>query len=86
MDNVIGVDYEVFQECVNNEIGYHFGQLYSLGENTTQGQAHLKAIDLLEKLRKEIKPDDIVTMEAVFLTLEATKIGREDNIPEAMSA
>ncbi|MCL2825911.1 MAG: hypothetical protein FWD72_00725 [Eggerthellaceae bacterium] len=86
MENVLSVDYEVFQDCINNEIGYHFGQLYALGESSPQGMAHLKAVDLLEKLRKTTLPGDTATMDAFFITLEATKIGREGDTPEAMSA
>jgi hypothetical protein len=86
MENVMGVRYEVFRESINYEIAYHSGQLHQLGKDTPRGQEHFESMKALAELRNTVSPNDDATMEAVFVTLRAARVGRSDNVPKAKSA
>jgi len=86
MENTIDVQYEVFQESINDEIAFHAGQLHLFGKDTPQGQEHFQAMKALAELRNTVNPSDGLAMEAVSVTLKAARVGRYDKMPEAISA
>lgn len=71
-----GVEYEVIQDGINDEIGYHANAARMDGYESPSGQRHMELAQCYAQLRRVVSPDDQAGLDILSTALKAARLSR----------
>ena len=73
------LEYEVFCECITNEMAWHGARLDETGDDTEEGRTHYAEMISLKKLRDSVRVRDESTLKRARQILDDMKTKRQSS-------